>query len=100
MKWAVDQGERRTFITTPYHFRIELQTNKDVVDSMNHPVRIQELTLETKKLGLENDLAMLFGHCVNHISSVVGSAVTIKEAEIKGLLSSYLVDPNGVKILN
>jgi hypothetical protein len=65
MKWEVDQGERRTFITTPYQFRIELQTNKDVVDSITHPVRIQELKLETKKPGLENDLAMLFEHCVD-----------------------------------
>lgn len=100
MNWEVDRGERRTFITTPYNFRIELQTNTDVVDSITDTIKIQELKLETKQKGLENDLSILFSNSVNNINSIVGDAVTIKEAVIKGFLSSNLVDPNGVKIFN
>ncbi|MCS0670192.1 hypothetical protein [Cytobacillus firmus] len=55
MNWTVDRGKRRTFITTPYSFRIELQTNKDTADSMTDNIKIEELRLETIKKGLEGD---------------------------------------------
>ncbi|WP_430538240.1 hypothetical protein [Cytobacillus oceanisediminis] len=100
MDWTVDRGERRTFITTPYSFRIELQTNKDIVDSMTDNIKIEELRLETKKTGLEDDLSILFGKPVSSIKSVIGETVTIKEAVLKGFSSKPLVDPNGVRLLN
>ncbi|PLS18037.1 hypothetical protein CVD28_10200 [Bacillus sp. M6-12] len=98
MNWEVDKGDRRTFIATPYNFRIELQTNEDAVDSFNHQVKIQELKLKTKKPGLESDLFPLFGNSAYNISSEVGDVVTIKQAVIKNLISSSIVDPNGVEI--
>ena len=99
MDWVVDQGERRTFIATPYHFRIELQTNSDAVDSLTAPINIQELLLTTKSTGLEKDLSLLFGHPVHTIKSVVGDVVTIKEAVFNDSFAEDLVDPNGVRIL-
>lgn len=50
--------------------------------------------------GLENDLSILFSKSVYNIISVVGDEVTIKEAVIKGFLSSNIVDPNGVRIFD
>lgn len=100
LNWSVDKGERRTFITTPYNFRIELQTNKDIVDSIIDNIKINELKLETKIEGLENDLFSLFGKPVDTIKSVMGETVTIREAVIKGFSTKQLEDPNGVKILN
>nr|WP_260508258.1 hypothetical protein [Cytobacillus firmus] len=100
MNWTVNRGERRTFITTPYSFRIELQTNIDIVDSMTDNIKIDELRLETKKTGLEDDLSILFGKPVNSIKSIIGETVTIREAVIKGFSSELLVEPNGVRILN
>ncbi|MFE4522975.1 hypothetical protein ACFRCQ_12700 [Cytobacillus firmus] len=100
MNWTVDMGERRTFIATPYSFRIELQTNKEIADSVTDNIRIEELRLETKKKGLEDDLSILFGKPVSSIKSVFGETVTINEAVIKGLSSKILVDPNGVRIMN
>lgn len=100
LNWSVDKGERRTFITTPYNFRIELQTNKDIVDSIIDNIKINELKLETKIEGLENDLFSLFGKPVDTIKSVIGETVTIREAVIKGFSTKQLEDPNGVKILN
>ncbi|MCM3405170.1 hypothetical protein [Cytobacillus oceanisediminis] len=67
LNWNVDRGERRTFITTPYSFRIELQTNKDLVDSVTDNIKIGELRLEIMKKGLEGDLSILFGKPVNSI---------------------------------
>lgn len=100
MNWEVDRGERRTFITTPYHFRLELQSNIDVIDSMSENIKIKKLKLVTKREGLDKDLSQLFGGSVNQIISVVGNEVLIKEAVINGFLSSNVVDPNGVKVFN
>ncbi|KON90134.1 hypothetical protein AF332_27255 [Sporosarcina globispora] len=100
MNWSVDRGERRTFINTPYSFRIELQTNKDIVDSMTDNIKIEELRIETKKKGLEDDLSALFGKTVNTIKSVTGDKVTIREAVITDFSSKQVVDPNGVRFVN
>ena len=65
MNWEVNRGERRTFITTPYKFRIELQTNTDVIDSMTSNIKIKELKLDIKKKLLrliEKKLIMLMYH--------------------------------------
>jgi hypothetical protein len=99
LNWKVDKGERRTFITTPYDFRIELQTNKDIVDSITDDIKIQELRLETKIQGLENDLDLLFGKPVKTIKQVIGDTVTIREIIIKDFSLKQLEDPNGVRIL-
>ncbi len=37
-----DRGESRTFITTPYFFNIEIQTN-DLADLMTDIIKIEEL---------------------------------------------------------
>jgi hypothetical protein len=99
-KWLVNKGEKRTFITTPYGFRIELQINADVMDAATDIAEIKELTIVTKVRGLENDLSILFGKPVINLSSVAGEKVTIKQGIIKGMLSTDMVDPNGVRILN
>lgn len=100
LNWSVDKDERRTFIITPYKFRIELQTHKDIVDSIIDNIKINKLKLETKLEGLENDLFSLFGKPVNTIKSVIGETVTIREVIIKDFPVKQLEDPNGVKILN
>ena len=100
IKWGVNRGERRTFINTPYNFRIELQSNTDVIDSMIMSTKIKILKLETKKKGLDNDLSILFGKSVNNVISEVGNKVTIKEVVMSDPILSATVDPNGVKIIN
>ncbi|KSU61719.1 hypothetical protein AS034_12825 [[Bacillus] enclensis] len=42
--WAVNEGERRTFISTPWTFRIELQRRSDVVSEEQHTV-IQKMEI-------------------------------------------------------
>lgn len=59
LNWKVDKGERRTFIATPYNFRIELQSNENAVDSLNDQVKIQQLKLAIKKAGIESLLLCL-----------------------------------------
>ncbi|WP_134682813.1 hypothetical protein [Brevibacillus migulae] len=98
LRWEIDEGERRTFIHTPYGFRIELQIHTDVVDPGVEPAYLEHLLLETKAQGLEQDLERLFGMPVPSICSSVGSQIAIKEAVIHGLRSANLIDPNGVRI--
>ncbi|MEH7097992.1 hypothetical protein [Neobacillus vireti] len=99
MNWVVDRGDRRTFITTPYNFRIELQGNIDAIDSLNNESKIEKLKLVTKLQGLDKNLSSLFNKPIDNIISEVGDEVTIKEAVIKGLLSSNIIDPNGVRVI-
>jgi hypothetical protein len=98
MNWKVDRGERRTFISTPYGFRIELQTSKDIVDSITDNPSIQELHVETKIKGLENDLTILFGKPINNITTINGDSVRNNEAVLKDFPPKKLEDPNGVEI--
>jgi hypothetical protein len=56
--------------------------------------------LEIQKEGLESDLLTLFGNSKNKIHTEIGELVTIKKAVINNLVSSPVVDPNGVKITN
>lgn len=100
MKWEASVGERRTFITTPYEFKIELQINSDVVDITTDITEIEELKMVTKMKGIEKDLSILFNKPIKNISSVIGDKVTIKEAIIKGFLSTKNEDPNGVRIFD
>lgn len=99
MLWPVDRGDRRTFITTPYKFRIELQSNMDAVDSLSENIRIKRVKLETKTPGLDNDLFTLFGQPITSIHTVSGASITIKEAEMEGMPDG-LFDPNGVEIIS
>ena len=46
LNWNVNEGERRTFISTPWKFRIELQKRHEVVSDHNHTqIRAMEIDL-------------------------------------------------------
>lgn len=92
--WNVELGDRRTFITTPYKFLIELQTHLDAVDGDGREPSIEKMTIATKIKGLEKDLSLLFGREVP-IQTSLEDHVTLKEVIFKEFKQS-LVDPNGV----
>ncbi|MFD3450212.1 hypothetical protein ACFDTO_37165 [Microbacteriaceae bacterium 4G12] len=99
MNWEISIGERRTFIHTPYGFRIELQVNPDAIETLGDMEAIEKLKLETKRSSLEKDLEALFCKPIHSILSTVGDTVTIKEAVLKGFSPTNAIDPNGVKII-
>jgi hypothetical protein len=100
MDWEVNKGERRTFISTPYSFKVELQSNVDAMDSLTDHFQIDLLKFMTKRAGLEQDLSLLFGKPIKNVVSETGNEITIKEAFIQGFPSPSSADPNGVKLLN
>ncbi|MCP3740299.1 hypothetical protein [Rossellomorea sp. BNER] len=98
LNWEVKINERRTFITTPYGFLVELQTHKDVVD-LKRLASIKRLKIMTKRKGLEDDLITLFGTPLGSIASSVGEKMGLEEVVIEGLFDSKAIDPNGVTLL-
>ncbi|MEW4306043.1 hypothetical protein [Rossellomorea marisflavi] len=58
--WRVDEGERRTFISTPWRFRVELQRRKEAVRSEAFP-SIARLELNIDRPGRLSSLAELLG---------------------------------------
>jgi len=96
--WDVDDGERRTFLTTPYGFRIELQTHEDAVDSMDDGIRITRMQIAVKQEGLEADLHRLLPNWQGNITSVVRETCTLVEVTIDGLVGRDVIDPNAVMI--
>ncbi|MGR3764078.1 hypothetical protein [Rossellomorea sp. NS-SX7] len=45
LNWHINEGERRTFISTPWKFRIELQRRSDVVGEEQH-TRIHKMKID------------------------------------------------------
>ncbi|USK93339.1 hypothetical protein [Rossellomorea marisflavi] len=58
--WRVDEGKRRTFISTPWRFRVELQRRKEAVRSEAYP-SLARLKLNIDRPGRLSALAELLG---------------------------------------
>ncbi|XXM73175.1 hypothetical protein ACQ0QQ_04545 [Lysinibacillus sphaericus] len=110
LDWAVNEGERRTFISTPWKFRIELQRRSGVVSEEQHTViRQMEISVPfTKHPGLVAqllDLKILLGDesCVkvgdDGLSLVFhkGDDVRLNTVYFKGD-GLGVVDPVGVRL--
>ncbi|MGD7009982.1 VOC family protein [Metabacillus sp. 84] len=91
--WKPDEAERRTFIPTPYGFRLELQTHSDVLDT-GEPA-IEEIRLGVLKAGLEKDLVYLFGRNLS-VKTELEEIPSLKEVKLSNIASG--TDPNGVLI--
>ncbi|MFD1019883.1 hypothetical protein [Thalassobacillus hwangdonensis] len=99
MGWKTDPGERRTFIGTPFEFRVELQTHRDAIDEGNADfARIDHMKISTPEFGLEEKLTQLLGREDIKIASVTDEDVMLKEVTMWGM-SEDSTDPNGVLIL-
>jgi catechol 2,3-dioxygenase-like lactoylglutathione lyase family enzyme len=98
LNWKVELGERRTFITTPYQFLIELQTHLDAVDGDGKIAEIDKMVISTPIEGLEEDLEMLFGKKVLEIQSTIEEPVMLKEVKLSLVNKNDIIDPNGVQI--
>jgi len=99
MNWPVNTNDRRTFIGTPYGFRIELQSNADSIDGTRSSEKMEGLELILKKEGFERDLSKLLNSPVHFIRSKIGETPTISKAVMSGILISNQKDPNGVNVI-
>ena len=98
MNLNVNSNDRRTFIGTPYGFRIELQKNMDAIDELSDVARIVELELSVQSEELEKKLFQLLNNQIANVHTVKGNMVTINKAVMKGVPVENQTDPNGVQI--
>lgn len=94
LNWKVELGERRSFISSPYGFSIELQTHRDTVDGDRVEENIMKMLISTLLEGLEENLNILFGREMKEVQSVKGEEVMLKEIGIT-FLEHLAQDPCG-----
>ncbi|RLQ93237.1 hypothetical protein [Falsibacillus albus] len=97
LKWNVRSNERRTFISTPYGFQIELQQHQDIFDAKVHS-QISSMEIQAEENDFEKELNYLFGSAMN-ISITQNSSAALKKVGISGLDSAGGIDPNGVLLV-
>ncbi|MEN1936329.1 hypothetical protein AAIE21_12155 [Paenibacillus sp. 102] len=98
LQWKVNSGERRTFIFTPYGFRIELQTNFDAIDDSESVEELQKIVMTTKQTGLEQDLSFLFQKEIKSIETIRDNKTILKHVYLNSFYQRKQTDPNGVEI--
>ncbi|WP_459502701.1 VOC family protein [Bacillus sp. C1] len=98
LHWKVTGGERRTFIRTPYGFRIELQTHLDAIDDNESIEELQKIIMTTKQTGLEQDLSFLFHKEIKSIETIRDNKTALKHVYVNSLYERKQKDPNGVEI--
>ncbi|RDB33986.1 hypothetical protein [Exiguobacterium sp. RIT594] len=94
---TVQANERRTFIGTPFGFRVELQTHPDAVESETGDQLLQ-LGIATPKPGLEPLLSQLLDRAVPEITTSVSQRMHARKAVFSGTPALSLQDPNGLEV--
>lgn len=94
---TVQSNERRTFIHTPYGFRIELQEHLDAVQSRSEK-RVLQFSVETKRKGLEEMLQRLFGRPVSEIIVSESNHSRLTHVNLVSDRALRVNDPNGIQI--
>lgn len=95
---TVQSNERRTFIHTPYGFRIELQDHFDAIQSRSES-RIHQLNIETKTAGLEEVLQQLFNCPVPQIVATESDHTQLTHVNLMSDCTISSTDPNGIQII-
>ncbi|MGE6556682.1 VOC family protein [Exiguobacterium artemiae] len=94
---TVQANERRTFIGTPFGFRIELQTHPDAVQSQTGDQLLQ-LGIATPTLGLEPLLSQLLARPVPEITTSAAERMHVRQAVFSGIPALPEQDPNGLEV--
>ncbi len=94
---TIQANERRTFIGTPFGFRIELQTHPDAVESETGD-RLLQLGIATPTPGLEPLLSQLLARPVPEITSVVAERMHARQVVFSGIPALPVQDPNGLEV--
>ncbi|MEW4282362.1 hypothetical protein [Priestia koreensis] len=94
LHWKSEIDERRTFIQTPYRFRIELQTRQEMIEDGS--CSLQGITITSSAGDLKTSLSSLLGELSTTIEQAAGEKTMLTLARMTGVTAS--VDPNGVVI--
>ncbi|APH03291.1 hypothetical protein [Bacillus weihaiensis] len=94
-KWKVESNDRRTFISTPYQFRIELQTHEDAIYDMESDFHLLRVGLSSNKEDMITKLKELLGVDALPIDMTVKEKMRLESVEFCGT-SLGKTDPNGL----
>lgn len=95
--WTVQANERRTFIQTPYGFRIELQTHLDAIESRSGDQLLQ-LEIATPQSGLAAMLHRLLERPVPEITTSAAEQTRLVHVTFSGEHARHEQDPNGLEV--
>ncbi|WP_433746430.1 VOC family protein [Falsibacillus pallidus] len=98
LNWSHRSNERRTFIETPYGFKIELQTNVEYVKGGNSA--IERLDLSVNQPGAEESLSYLLNRHAGKMNISQTGNVQLNRAYISELDGLRKFDPNGLEIVS
>ncbi|KSU83307.1 hypothetical protein GA0061096_2539 [Fictibacillus enclensis] len=93
MGWKTEIGARRTFIFTPYRFKIELQTRKETVN--DEKISISRMMIKGPDESFKRDLERLFHRNLEEIVFEEGEQLQLQEVWMYGVEGSGK-DPNKV----
>ena len=96
LKWNVNEGDRRTFIGTPSHLRIELQQQEDVIE--NDKEYITSMDISVRDLKDVEYLSKMFGTYVSELNFTLGEKLALNKVIIQGEKNGLVTDPNEVMI--
>ena len=94
---TIQTNDRRTFIQTPYGFRIELQTHADALE-MHDETRPLHVQIEVKRAGLDELLSQLFQRPIREVIVGEGEHVRLKQVVLNDRLLKGSRDPNGIDV--
>jgi ribosomal protein S18 acetylase RimI-like enzyme len=93
--WKVEENERRTFIHTPYHLKIELQLRRDVIEDADvHIVKI-DLVLPTLE-AIRNMQNVLKG--LKEVTYMLGEKTCLQQVQVKDTEYFEIEDDNGLLV--
>ncbi|WP_347319579.1 hypothetical protein [Rossellomorea sp. RS05] len=107
--WEIRKGERRTFLATPWRFRVELQRRSDAVEQDTLP-SVHKMTIEINDFTNLSDLAEVLGanmtvkgdtlrHPTFDLQFINGESTKMKQVDIIGFASTS-IDPVSVKVVS
>ncbi|WP_144470162.1 MULTISPECIES: hypothetical protein [Bacillus] len=97
LNWPVQEGERRTFLSTPLRLRFELQRRTDVIETGNDT--LQAMTIAVPDLSQTSKVGQLLSSLNQPIHWQKGERLSLLHVIMTDCDGLDTKDPNGVHIL-
>ncbi|MDR0126230.1 MULTISPECIES: hypothetical protein [Bacillus] len=97
LNWPIQAGERRTFISTPFRFRLELQRRIDVIE--NGAEALREMTIAVPDLLHTPKFDQLLFGLNQPIHWQIGERLSLLEVKMSDSEAMNMTDPNGVHVI-
>ncbi|KPN13021.1 hypothetical protein AKG37_14110 [Bacillus australimaris] len=97
LNWPVQEGERRTFLSTPLRLRLELQRRTDVIETGNNA--LHAMTIVVPDLSQTSEVDQLLSSMKQPILWQKGERLSLLNVIMTDDVGVDTTDPNGVHIV-